>query len=292
MKDQPYLVRTSEESTVSSSSVSEEDFNSEGAFCGTMSSGEQGPSEVEIVGMDLLLLDEQEESDSIDDSETDSNEEAFNEQLKHTVDSIELARKRLSEKPGKQGRHRRNSGGRRRVFFPNEEVDSLILARERLPHLIHDYQADDAAFLIKLFEEGRGLMGEVDSLELDRKRLPHLVHVRKNMNNGERIQLPLQWTWKDLSNSSDVESTSSDESSSSSGSYFTIETVDSLILARRRLASHPRRAYGGAKVGSVDVHQQSKPATGTTGETSKLPEKPGIGLGPGLCRQSSSACAA
>ena len=277
---------------MSSSSVSEADFNSEDAFCGaTMSSGEQGPSEVEIVGMDLLFSDEQGQKDDMDDSETDSSEEELNEQLQHTVDSIELARQRLGE-----GHHHRNSNRRhrrsRRVFFPNEEVDSLILARKRLPHHVNDDNlTEDVMFLVQLFEEGRGLMGEVDSLELDRKRLPHLVHHRETVHG----LFPQQRTWELVTAKgspkicSDDESTESDESFSS---YFTVETVDSLILARRRLASHRRRPYSGAKVGSGDIHQHSKPATGTTGESSKLPEKPGIGLGPGLCRQSSSACAA
>lgn len=292
MKDQPYQVRLSEEITVSSSSVSEEDFNSEDAFCATMSSGEQGPSEVKIVGMDLLFSDEQFEEDCTDDSETDSSEEEFNGQQKLTVDSIELTRKRLSAESEKHDRHRKNQGSRR-VYFPYDEVDSLILARERLPHMIHRNLTEDTVFLIRLFEEGRGLMGEVDSLELDKERLPHLIHVRRG-----HVLLPQQRALELLDSKgsskvdSDSESTSSNESTTSSKTGFTVATVDSLILAKRRFASHARHPCNGLKSGSGDVHQQSKPSTGTTGETSKLPEKPGIGLGPGLCRQSSSACAA
>lgn len=303
MKEETDSLSFEEEIVDESSSLCDEDFNSEDAFCEELSGGE-GPSEIEILGMELLLRDEEEvTSDFLDDSENDSNEISDVLWAKRTVDSLELARKRLPHlvcSDCKQATKRRKPRKLYSSCNPGGEVDSLILARERLPGLVHIDERE--ARLMKFYEEGRGLMGEVDSLVLDRQRLPHLVHERSTPEKRRKPRVTKQAYCELLS---DMEyyvklagdsDTSTTESESSSDTLFTSGTVDSLILTRKRLASHQHQDPPGRPFDDAEDIQ-----TWSSGESferqlpavkPKLPPKPGVGLGMGLQRTSSGARAA
>lgn len=280
------------------------DFNSENAYCGQLSNGVE-PIEVEILGMDLLLDDGRTTID--DDSDLDSTEDSVVNNLQTAVDSLELTRRRLpnivvhrsprnTEKPRPR---------QKRVRFPCDEVDSLILTRERLPHITRDKTQDDKLYLDQLFGEGRGLMGEIDSLILDRRRLSHLLHKRealyaddmiswtRNPTKASKVQgyeLPLN----DLaySETPDAVSLSSSGTASTSDvddSLFTSDTVDSIILSRRRLALHSTRdrsASRTAKPPILQLFRRSAPPA------SKIPPKWDGGLDFGLRRSSPGAIAA
>lgn len=310
LEDTDSSVRASDDLS-SQSSLEEVDYNSEDAFCEDLSES-GGPPEVEILGMELLLSDEEQvDSDFADDSESDSSDE-YEFMMRRTVDSLELTRKRLPHLVVR--RHKRTLKRRKprtpyMESLPGGEVDSLVLTRERLPHLIH--KPDRIARLRELYEQGRGLFGEVDSLELDKKRLPHLIHERESSEespirprkafaelleeiDGMTTILDLDFEeevgYVKLTGESDDDSTATTESSTSdSDTLFTSGTVDSLILARKRLASHPARKY------ETDEHDhQAKPHTWTAAKHSetKIPPRPGVGISFGLRRTSSGACAA
>ncbi len=307
MKDLSTSPMSSKETTVESSSWSELDFNSEDAYCARLSNGEEG-SEVQIIGMDLLLSEHDEmASNFIDESEIDSIDDEVDRLLKSAVDSLELIRKRLPHLIIRHNVHmddKRRTQKAQRVCFPSGEVDSLILTRERMPHLIHNYR-DDAALMIKLFEEGRGLMGEVDSLALDKRRLPHLVLVHESPKVGKKTTSRGEQRMRAIANEEaendvlpetrftkltevDNDTISLAESSTPSA----VDTVDSLILTRRRLASHSTQNYYHTEERCISDDHKTTPTTGNNYGHSKLPDKAGVGLSNGLCRQSSNACAA
>jgi len=290
------------------------DFNSEDAFCDDLSD-EEGPPEVKILGMELLLLDEEEvPSDFVDDSETDSSDDEVEHQMKRTVYSLELARKRLPHlvvRGCKRAMKRRKHRKLYEDIFPGGEVDSLVLTRERVPHLIH--QPDNVARLRQLYEQGKGLFGEVDSLVLDKKRLPHLIHKREAYKESEKYRSLKSTTGKEvfaellaemedteiggdlgsdhvefmkLSGESDDSASTTESSASSSDTLFSSETVDSLILTRRRLAAHSPRRH--QTISCEKDKSDPKPPMAAA----KLSPKSGVGLSFGLCRTSSGACAA
>jgi hypothetical protein len=287
------MLRFEEEISEESSSLCEEDFNSEDAVWEALSGGD-GPSEIEILGMNLLLQDEDEVP--TDDGGNDNSEMSGVLFTQRTVDSLELTRERLPHLVDRKRAPRRRKA---RKFYPTThpggEVDSLVLARERMPELVHINET-----LMTFYEEGRGLMGEVDSLELDKKRLPHLIHKRTTSKTQERRRRPrvsgeiydeplYDIKCAKLPGASDDSSTSSTESESSSDSLFTNDTVDSLILTRKRLASHkklqPLKEFSNSK--AIPLQTKSTPDLGR-----RLPSNPGVGLHRGLIRTSSSAGAA
>eukprot|EP00429_Kryptoperidinium_foliaceum_P062015 CAMPEP_0176079684 /NCGR_PEP_ID=MMETSP0120_2-20121206/39854_1 /TAXON_ID=160619 /ORGANISM="Kryptoperidinium foliaceum, Strain CCMP 1326" /LENGTH=251 /DNA_ID=CAMNT_0017413441 /DNA_START=822 /DNA_END=1574 /DNA_ORIENTATION=+ len=219
-----------------------EDFNSQDAFCDDLSTGE-GPPEIEILGMELLIDGEGGSSLSgLDDSDNDSEARRF----PPTVDSLELARERLPHlivRPGAPRRRRRSPVEGKLTRFRNGEVDSLILTRRNKPHLVHrrDEHIDT---MMKRLEDGRGLMDEVDSLILARRRLPHLIHVRerpkaRTTHAGKKAEMVQNEYYQLLNDDDDSSSTSTTESLSSFDSHFTSLTVDSLVLARKRLGMDP-----------------------------------------------------
>lgn len=301
------------------SSLDDVDFNSEDAFCEGISYGE-GLSEVEILGMNLLTLNEEgTTSHYIDESESDLSEEHNDCMIKQTADSLELTRKRLPHLVVHGGRAGSKKSKPRRLYketLPGGEVDSLVLTRERNPHLIH--KADRVARLRQLYEEGRGLFGEVDSLDLDKKRLPHLVHKRREVEKSTNPTIskastahPLQEvdgvglndasndmevvTFMKLSGESDDSTSTTESSTSNCDSVFSSDTVDSLILARRRLATDTSRKNETEQFESDQFERNrsyNKPQWHQRPDDRKLPPKPGVGLGSGLRRTSSGACAA
>ena len=217
----------------------EKDFNSVGAVCGSFFDEQEQPH-VEIMGMELLVRDEEEISSDLDeDSDTDMRRNRLF--WKRTVDSLELTRQRLRTNGG----NRRRSKPRKHfeTCYPCGEVDSLVLAKERLPELVHKKYGRNER-LSRFYQEGRGLMGEIDSLILDRRRLPHLLHLRESNPAAEVIGDEIESYEVDLKD--DYESsteTTEDESLSpnpDAESAFTSDTGDSLILARRRLGNRRR----------------------------------------------------
>jgi hypothetical protein len=123
------------------------------------------------------------------------------------------------------------------------EVDSLVLARRRLSHIHHNRHGA---------RPRRRLSGSVDSLVLARRRLPRIVHERKNTKRSAIHSLRMLRSSKRAKSDDESSSTSSDESStytsstsSDESSTFTFDcsTVDSLVLARERLASRRVRTW-------------------------------------------------
>jgi hypothetical protein len=276
------------------------DFNSENAYCEQLSNG-VGPPEVEILGMDLLLKDDRSTID--DDSDLDSTEDRVVNNLQTAVDSLVLTRRRLPNIVV----HRcpRKTQTTKRVRFPRDEVDSLVLTRERLHHIARDKTQDHKLYLDQLFGEGRGLMGEIDSLILDRRRLSHFLHKRealyaddmiswtRNPTKASKVQgyeLPLN----DLAYSETPDAVSLSSSGSGStidldDSLFTADTVDSIILSRRRLALHSTRNQSASRTGEPPILQllrNSEPPS------SKIPPTWDVGLDFGLRRSSPGAIAA
>ena len=289
--------RFEEEILDDSSSLCEDDFNSEDAYCEDISSG-GGPPDIEIVGMDLLLQDKDVESDILDDSDRDVSE--IEEDLFKTkpFDSLVLTKERLPHLV-LGDRNREVSRRKQRHFckasLPGGEVDSLVLARERMPELIH---IDECQARLKFHRRRRGLMGEVDSLELDRRRLPHLVHVGLDIPETRSNRVTEEEYCKLLSNldyqmklggERDGDSTSATEIESDSDTLASTDTVDSLILTRKRLASHqPRQPY----IQPISDEDDLQTLSTSESRGRKLPPKTDVGLGLGICRTSSGARAA
>lgn len=228
-----------------------------------------GTLKVEILGMSLLSLDDRDEdSNDIDDATND----VVCGKFKSAVDSLKLARD-AHEKLVTEGSCTRAGGRKMRrkgVSFLSGEVDSLILTREREPHIVHDSSTDKQLLSAHLFREGRGLMGEVDSLILDKKRLSHVRHKRKepyahpciswkriprqNPKKPQDYEVPLN----DLKRPEAISISSNDSDNSDIDTLFTSDTVDSLILTRRRLYSHPTRKELG-RVGAPHISSKSSP---------------------------------
>jgi hypothetical protein len=158
-------------SDLSTATGSMNDFNSENALFGELSQ-DVGLPEVKILGMDLLLQDGI--SFFEDDSYLDFSEDIVMNNLGNVRESLESTRLTGFEIRDPAPR-RQNAPRRARVHFLCDEVDSLILARETLPHIAREVEQDRKRHLEHLFQQGKGLMGERDSLILDRRRLPHLL---------------------------------------------------------------------------------------------------------------------
>ena len=156
-------------SDLSTATASKDDLNSENALVGELSN-DVGLNEVEILGMELFFRDGSSVLENVSNVDF-SDETAMNDpgNVRESVGLCDAApRRRHPVKPRTA-----------RVHFLIDEVDSLILARESLPHVPRDMLEGSKRYLERLFQEGKGLMGERDSLILDRMRLPHLrTHVQ------------------------------------------------------------------------------------------------------------------
>jgi hypothetical protein len=138
------------------------------------------------------------------------------------------------------------------------EVDSLVLARRRLSHIHHNRHGA---------RPRRRLGGSVDSLVLARRRLSHIVHERNNTKRSAiHSQLRMLRSSKRPKSDDDSSATSSEESSTytsstssdeSSAFTFDCSTVDSLILARERLASRRVRTWINRRVSESQSTSES-----------------------------------
>ena len=151
-------------SDLSTATASKDDLNSENALVGELSN-DVGLNEVEILGMELFFRDGSSVLENV--SNVDFSDETVMNDPGNVRESVGLCDAAPRRRHPVQPRTAR-------VHFPIDEVDSLILARESLPHVPRDMLEGSKCYLERLFQEGKGLMGERDSLILDRMRLPHL----------------------------------------------------------------------------------------------------------------------
>lgn len=182
---------------------------------------------VEIEGMDIILLGTKFQDNPLDHVSIGTDEEEIQEL---TSSSSSLEPRRIHPC------HKRRVCGRRNDRWQElllGEVDSLVLAREQLPHIVHSPTKTERS--TKSHHEGKGPMGESDSLELARRRLPQCIH--KKLDTQSELQKD---TTSKGGDGTDSESTASTTSIST---QFTSETIDSLILTRMRLqrAHRPSR---------------------------------------------------
>lgn len=215
------------------------DFNSEDAFCGIHDSIIQ-TTRVEVVGLSLLVKENPEEiSEYSEESDYESN---------YSDEEIELRSEDSSPKEKTLGRRRNYHGGNcvDLAVYDGGETDSLILARKRLPNLVHKNRRVQR--LSGLYKEGRGLMGEVDSLDLDRKRLAHLLNPRRNsyeFNHQAHYSEFEQAVSKRLADLSIETSDSESESDEERDLSPEIE-AESSVLARNHAQHHSKRGNNAA----------------------------------------------
>jgi hypothetical protein len=173
------------------------DFNSDDAFCGDISDC-KGPRLVEIMGMDLLsengrswmdgdsdldLLPEHGRSWMDGDGDLDYSDELVLNDVCLVVNSSDQAVKKLSytlmHHQSRPNTSEKTKQPKRVTFFPDGEVDSLFLTRERLPHIARGVSQGYNDCLDCRLRERKELTGEADSLILHRRRLPHIIHKRE-----------------------------------------------------------------------------------------------------------------
>lgn len=191
------------------------DFNSEGACCSVGSHHPQIAA-VRILGMDLLV-------------------ECTDELSDYSLES-ELATEEGPSRAIPTAQHKRRHRYRKQESTDSGlcgEVDSLILTKRRLPHLVN--KDHSIRQLSNFYRHGKGLMGEVDSVELDRKRLAHLHH-RRTQKGHESLNIQKYHDFvnavsKSLKIAEDELSTATTESASSHRSgCFDTGAVDSKLI--------------------------------------------------------------